>query len=92
MLYFEFTGSHANKQKRRRTHAPGHLYLLFFDGILPFEPVNIPALSALEVAQVPHSVREKDLAPLNMFFIVVAFDTSHELRLRLKASAVLNMP
>ena len=53
--------------------------------------MNMDFLSALEVAQAPHRVREKDLALRNMFTIFVAADTSHKLRSRLKASAVWNM-
>jgi hypothetical protein len=67
----------------------GHLFLS--DEIDPGECMNMDLLSALEVAQAPHRVREKDLALRNMFTIFVAADTSHKLRSRLKASAVWNM-
>ena len=37
-------------------------HLLSSDESFPLEPVNISSLSALEVAQAPHRVCEKDLA------------------------------
>ena len=80
---------HESIHTHKKYGAPGHL--LLSDEICPGECMNIDLLSAFEVAQAPHRVREKDLALRNMFTIFVALDTSHELRSRLKASAVLNM-
>ena len=59
--------------------------------IRPDEPLNIPYLSAVEVLHAPQSVRAKDDAPANIFFMLVTLDTSHLEISLLNDDAELNM-
>ena len=45
--------------------------------ILPDEPANIPFLSAAEVYHLLQSDCANDVAPENIFFILITLETSH---------------
>ena len=59
--------------------------------ISPDEPSNIPSLFAVEVDHAPQSLCAKDVAPWNIFLMLMASDTSHLDRSELNAAAPSNI-